>query len=63
MSKYLTNSQLCERFNVDRSTSWRWRKSGFLPAPDLILKGRPRWLVETIEDWETRHDARALNTR
>lgn len=55
VTRFLSNPALLARWGIDRTTSYRWRKSGLMPPPDLIINGRPRWRVEAIEDFERRH--------
>jgi hypothetical protein len=46
---YHSKGALAERYSVDVRTIDRWRETGFLPAPDLILPGgRPRWSDDTV---------------
>lgn len=54
-TQFLSNSRLLQRWGIDRSTSYRWRKTGLLPKPDMVINGRPRWRIEVIEDFERRH--------
>jgi hypothetical protein len=53
--QFFTGPQLRERYDRDRTTLYRWIRTGFLPAPDLILKGHPRWTAQTIEAFEQRN--------
>ncbi len=34
--QFLSNADLCRRFNKSRMTIHRWQKAGYLPAPVLI---------------------------
>ncbi len=34
--QFLSNADLCRRFNKSRMTIYRWQKAGYLPAPTLI---------------------------
>jgi predicted DNA-binding transcriptional regulator AlpA len=49
MVKYVSDSQLAERYDVSRSTIWRWVKRGVLPQPVQISPGCTRWLSDEIE--------------
>lgn len=43
-----TSEQLCSRFQISRTTLWRWSKSAGFPEP--IRFGRSvRWPVEAVE--------------
>ncbi|MFC4861220.1 helix-turn-helix transcriptional regulator [Pseudomonas sp. MAHUQ-62] len=50
---YATSAQLCNRFQVSRTTWWRWsQQAGFPPA---IRIGRSvRWSTEAVESFLTR---------
>lgn len=49
MRRYLTDRQLAERYNVSRSTIWRWVQQGRLPQPNRISAGTTRFCAEAIE--------------
>lgn len=51
---YLKDTQLAERFGVDRATIWRWvRRDGF-PCPIKLSPGCTRWRMADIEAWEAK---------
>ena len=45
--KYLSPKQVCERFDIDNSTLWRWGQNGYLPP--LKLGGKNRYRLSDIE--------------
>ena len=47
--KYVSDSQLADRYEVSRSTIWRWTNKGVLPAPVQITPGCTRWRADEIE--------------
>lgn len=50
--RYISNPALCRRWAIDRSTSHRYRKVGTLPAYDIVVNGRGKWKLGTIEALE-----------
>lgn len=44
-------ADLERRLGVDRSTIWRWYRSGKLPAPEYVMDART-WRLDVIEAWE-----------
>lgn len=49
IGQYVSDQQLAARYNVSRSTIWRWVKRGILPAPEQLSPGCTRWRLELIE--------------
>lgn len=52
---YLTSKDLCDRYQIDRSTLYRWtkRKHRTFPAPRISGKaGYNRWAIEDVEAYE-----------
>ena len=52
--KYLTDPQLCERYNVTAMSIWRWLNDpdmGF-PQPALVIKDRRYWDEAQLVAWE-----------
>ena len=56
---YLTDKDLAARYQVKRSSVWRWVRSGILPPPVKISEGCSRWVKSEIET----RDAERLATR
>ncbi|MGF1793329.1 helix-turn-helix transcriptional regulator [Photobacterium profundum] len=54
---YMTNAQICRYFCIERTTLWRWCRSGYFPKPDTYgtLK---RWKIETVEQFEQNNKRR-----
>lgn len=52
-SQYLTDRTLAARYEVARSTIWRWLKEGQLPKP-IKLAGSTRWRLADVEQWEAK---------
>ena len=50
-TQYLTDRSLAARYEVARSTIWRWLKEGQLPQP-VKLAGSTRWRLSDLEQWE-----------
>lgn len=55
-------AELEARFGVDRSTLWRWYRSGRLPEPEYIADRRT-WRLDVIESWERDELARPASAR
>jgi predicted DNA-binding transcriptional regulator AlpA len=55
-------SDLEARFNADRSTIWRWYKSGRFPAPEYLADRRV-WRLDVIEAWEAERLSRPPEAR
>ncbi len=52
MNIYVSDKQLAKRFDVNRITIWRWRKSDLnFPSPIKLSPGTTRWKLEDIEKW------------
>lgn len=53
--KYYSSSDLCEMFDVDKTTLWRWRKRKVNPFPDpdpALSTGNNRWHVAVVDAWK-----------
>lgn len=46
---YVSDLQLAKRYNVSRSTIWRWVKAGILPMPVKLSPGCTRFEILAIE--------------
>jgi predicted site-specific integrase-resolvase len=46
--RMLRATHLATRYDVDPRTINRWRKTGVIPEPDLIINKMPYWAEETI---------------
>jgi len=46
---YLTRPQLCRRWSISRSTSYRMEEDGYLSPPVRLGRGAPRWPISEIE--------------
>ncbi|MBY6121280.1 AlpA family phage regulatory protein [Mameliella alba] len=50
---YLSDTQVAARYNVHRSTPWRWVKSDpTFPKPVTLTPGCTRWKLADLEAWE-----------
>ncbi|RCV86748.1 AlpA family transcriptional regulator [Vreelandella rituensis] len=49
---YLSNLQGTNRYEVSRTTAWRWSSEGRLPKPIRLIPGYTRWHLEMPEDFE-----------
>jgi prophage regulatory protein len=52
--RYLSDTDLAQRFAVSRVTVWRWTSEGLLPKPVRIGKGCTRWPASEIAEAEAR---------
>ena len=43
MKHYVTDRQLEVRYQVHRTTVWRWVREGVIPRPEEIAPGTTRW--------------------
>jgi len=50
---YLSDKQTGKRYNVNRTTIWRWLSLGNFPAPIRLSSGCTRWKLSDLEEWET----------
>ncbi|MCP1676650.1 putative DNA-binding transcriptional regulator AlpA [Natronocella acetinitrilica] len=48
---YLSNNQVQKRYNISRTTIWRWTEKGIMPKPHDI-GGLKRWRLDELERWE-----------
>jgi prophage regulatory protein len=52
---FLSDLNLADRYNVHRTTVWRWAKSDpTFPQPIVLSPGCTRWRLSDIEAWEQR---------
>lgn len=51
-SRYWTDEDLAERWNVCRDTVWRWARVGAIPNPIKLPGNCTRWLREEVETCE-----------
>ncbi|SFO30433.1 transcriptional regulator, AlpA family [Roseovarius lutimaris] len=57
---YLSDHHLSARYNVHRSTPWRWTNTDpTFPKPVKLSPQCSRWKLSEIEAWETRRAASA----
>lgn len=55
---YLSDQQLAARYNVHRSTPWRWKKFyPDFPEPVRLGPQTTRWKLSDIEAWEAARNA------
>lgn len=47
---YVSDAQLAKRYNISRSTVWRWVKAGILPQPVKLSPGCTRFKASAIEE-------------
>ena len=60
MAKYLSDSQVADRYGLHRATVWRWAKKGHLPQPIQLTEGTTRWKLEDIERFEEERKAQSV---
>jgi prophage regulatory protein len=50
---YLTDRQVAARYQVHRTTLWRWLKTDpSFPRPVTLSPGCTRWRLADLEAWE-----------
>lgn len=50
---YLSDTKVAGRYDVHRSTPWRWLKTDpRFPAPFTLSPGCTRWRLSDLEEWE-----------
>lgn len=52
--EYLSDRTLAKRYDVSRSTIWRWSAEGRLPQPVKIHGTATRWKLSDLEQWEAK---------
>jgi len=52
---YLADTQVASRYQVARTTPWRWAQKGKFPKPIKLSPGCTRWRMADIEAWEAEH--------
>ena len=52
--KFVKDTYLAERYQVDRCTPWRWAKKGTFPQPVRLSGGVSRWNLREVEAHEKR---------
>jgi predicted DNA-binding transcriptional regulator AlpA len=53
-SRFITRTQLCERWSISRATSYRMQSEGYLRPPMKLCPGIARWSLDEIERIEAR---------
>ena len=51
--KFLKVDAVAARYQVNKSTIWRWLAAGHFPKPKKIA-GSTRWAVSDLETWESK---------
>jgi len=49
---FLSDLAVAKRYEVHRSTIWRWVKNNKFPIPVKISDGCTRWKLRELEKWE-----------
>jgi predicted DNA-binding transcriptional regulator AlpA len=50
---YISDNNIAARFNVHRTTPWRWvNNDPTFPKPVKLSAGCTRWVLADIEAWE-----------
>ncbi len=52
-SRYLTDRQVGQRYNVSRACVWRWAAAGVIPRPIKIAPNTTRWDLYQLERAES----------
>ena len=51
-SFYLPDVEVAVRYNISRSTVWRWVKEGKFPKPVKLGEAATRWRICDLQAWE-----------
>ena len=51
---YLSDKNICVRFNIGRATVWRWVKKQGFPSPVRLSENCTRWRLEDVVAWEAK---------
>lgn len=60
MTTYLTMTDIAARLGIEPGTVRKYRSSGRLPEPDIMLGATPGWLPATIDTWATSRPGRGV---
>ena len=54
MTVFLTAAQVAERYGIDKSTLWHWRRNPEVNFPKPLKVGSTtiRWPLSALEGWE-----------
>lgn len=52
VKKYLSDTQLAQRYGVHRTTVWRWVQKGDFPKPVKLSPGCTRWMSDAVDQWD-----------
>lgn len=56
---YASDKILARRYDVSRTTIWRWARTGLIPAPYRFTSQCSRWKLSEIIEWEENAGASA----
>jgi predicted DNA-binding transcriptional regulator AlpA len=59
--KFLKLGDILKRYNIQRTTLYRWRTIGDFPVPISPINARPFWRVEDILRWENKNVDQGLD--
>jgi len=48
-TRFLSVTQMAERYSVSPDTVWRWTREGYIPAPIKINPQITRWRLDEVE--------------
>ena len=54
MHNFYTDLQVARRYQIHRTTIWRWISLGHFPRPVKLSPGCTRWPQDALEKWEAR---------
>jgi prophage regulatory protein len=49
---FLRDIEVAIRYDISRSTIWRWLKNGKFPRPVKLGAASTRWRISDLEEWE-----------
>ena len=51
---YLTFDQVAARYQVSRSTAWRWAAKGTIPKPVQLSPACSRWIAAELDAFDAK---------
>lgn len=48
-TRFISVTQMAERYSISTDTVWRWSRDGLLPAPIKINPQVTRWRLDEVE--------------
>lgn len=61
-TQFFSVKALTARYDVSRSTIWRWTSKGTFPQP-IRMYGTTRWNLDDLKTWEQSFNEQPLNVK